>query len=80
MSAELITDLTSKCHVVFLHNKFRKKPDDRYIIDLAIGLKEYGHKVTIVTSALDKTNCFPEISVCTSFSFLRRNIKLVLIF
>lgn len=63
MSEDPILDDTSKCHIVFLHNKFRKKPDDRYIIDLATGLKEYGHKVTIMTSALDTKNCFPEISV-----------------
>lgn len=78
MSEDPIADLGSKCHIVFLHNKFRKKPDDRYIIDLATGLKEYGHKVTIVTTGLDTTNCFPEISVRKIASF--RNAVTLYIF
>ncbi|GJQ83240.1 putative alpha-1,3 1,6-mannosyltransferase [Trypoxylus dichotomus] len=61
MSQDRILDLNPKCHIVFLHNKFRKKSGDRYVIDLALGLKEYGHKVTIMTSALDTSNCFPEV-------------------
>ncbi|XP_022918656.1 alpha-1,3/1,6-mannosyltransferase ALG2-like [Onthophagus taurus] len=70
----------NKCHVVFMHNKLRRRKDDRYIVDLANGLKDHGHKVTILTTEVDRNNCFPEllpnkgdIDVKFSASYIPRN-------
>ncbi|XP_017772904.1 PREDICTED: alpha-1,3/1,6-mannosyltransferase ALG2-like, partial [Nicrophorus vespilloides] len=53
---------STKIHVVFLHNKLRKRAEDRYLIDVAIALKEAGHRVTIYTSEFDQSNCFDEVN------------------
>lgn len=47
-------------HIVFLHRKFRRRSADRYIVDLAMALKNAGHKVTIFTSELDQQDCLEE--------------------
>ncbi|KAK4872396.1 hypothetical protein RN001_014425 [Aquatica leii] len=44
-------------HVVLLHQKFQKKPEDNYIIDVALALKEF-HQVTIYTTRFDEKETF----------------------
>lgn len=38
-----------------------KSGAERQVLQLAIGLKEKGHEITIYVSRLDKENCFPEL-------------------
>lgn len=63
--ATINTKLTpsSIYHVVFLHRSLKKRPEDRYIVDLAMALQNNGHKVTFYTSELDQSDCLEEVNV-----------------
>lgn len=50
-------------HIVFLHRKLKKRAEDRYLVDIATGLKNSGCKVTIITSDLDPKDCLDEVNV-----------------
>lgn len=52
-------------HIVFLHRCLRKRSEDRYIVDLAMALKNSGHRVTFFTSDLDSSDCLEEVNVRT---------------
>ncbi|XP_018330480.1 alpha-1,3/1,6-mannosyltransferase ALG2-like isoform X2 [Agrilus planipennis] len=47
--------------VVFLRHKLGIKSEDRYMIDMALALKNFGHRVTFFTTKLDNLECFEEI-------------------
>lgn len=53
-------------HIAFLHNKLRKRVEDRYVVDIALLLKNHGHKVVIYTSEFDPNNCLDEVNVSSS--------------
>lgn len=46
--------------IVFFHPDLGIGGAERLIIDVAVGLQELGHKVTIFTSHCDPTHCFDE--------------------
>lgn len=50
-------------HVAFLHNKLRKRVEDRYLVDIAVLLKNHGHKVVIYASEFDPSDCLEEVNV-----------------
>lgn len=54
-------------HIAFLHNKLRKRAEDRYLIDIAVLLKNLGHKVIIYTSQFDPNDCLDEVNVRKNF-------------
>lgn len=46
--------------IVFFHPDLGIGGAERLIIDVAVGLQELGHKVTIFTSHCDPNHCFDE--------------------
>lgn len=48
---------------VFVHRKLARRPEDRYVVDLAMALKNQNHKVSVMTSELDANSCLEEVNV-----------------
>ena len=46
--------------IIFFHPDLGIGGAERLIIDVAVGLQELGHKVTVFTSHCDPNHCFEE--------------------
>lgn len=55
--------LINPMHVVILHEKLGKTREDRFMVNIAQGLRYCDHSVTFLTSYFDPYDCLPELNV-----------------